>query len=227
MTISESNRASWMVPAALATLVALLTTAVSAGLQHMKDISEDRREVVRVRAEILKAAGDSRSLLVARLLLDHVLVPIDRAEDRHIFQKKVEDYIAGLAVETTSGSADRDILERVAPVALGDEASLVAKFSGAERLSASNALIELAHTRKRPVIDALIAAIRPEQERAAYRINLYVVFTLARLRGGWSGKPAQVARIRAFKNSVLDQDSTFRARLDDALQALNPGDELP
>jgi hypothetical protein len=217
----NNDRESWLFPAIVAAVVALLTTAVTGSLQHLKDNAEDRREVVRIRAEILKAAGDSKSLLVAKLLLDHVLTPIDRSDDRDKFANKVTDYIATLATETSTGTGGRAELPNVAPDAIGDIHSLVKQFDGPGRLSASNTLVELAQTNKPAVVSALVSGLRPVAEKSAYRINLYIVFTLGRLSGGWQGTPEQIERIRSLKSTSFAKDSTFRARLQEALDAIS------
>ena len=70
-------------------------------------------------ADILKAAGHSKSSLLASLLLEHVLTPIYRSDDRDEFGDRLSDYIASLAPSTATGTVERAELSSVANAAGG------------------------------------------------------------------------------------------------------------
>jgi hypothetical protein len=230
MFMSEENKASasWLVPAVVAAVVTLITTGLTTGVSYLNDMTangretrrieaENRRDVARIRADTLKAANDSNDLVVARVLLDHVLTPIDTSNDLPDFRKKVLDHIAEKAAQSPTGQTRSD-LQQLAPPTSGGVDELITKFEGDERLSASNALIELARSNPTEVVGKLIAAIRAPEKNLSYRVNLYIAFTLSRIPGGWIGTKEQLADLQKLADTApYRSDPTFKSRITDAL----------
>jgi len=98
-------------------------------------------------------------------------------------------------------------------------AELVALFGGPDRLRASNALLALYSGLPNETVAALVEAVVPESPNSnSYRVNLYVVFTLARLRPNWIGSEAQRQTIEGLRDQGSYSDATFRRRVDQALE---------
>ena len=96
--------------------------------------------------------------------------------------------------------------------------NLINKFSGNERLIASNRLIELYDKNQKKVIEALIEGILPEDNKWSYRVNLYIVLTLSQIKPKWIGTNEQKEIIVALKNTRNYKDSTFKKRVDEAIK---------
>jgi hypothetical protein len=87
-------------------------------------------------------------------------------------------------------------------------------------LIASNQLVELYKSEPDAVVEALINSIigkDKDDDPLSYRVNLYIAFTLARIRGGWRGMPTQYQMLASLRDSKNYQDDTFRQRVDGAL----------
>src|SRR5262249_35722952 len=150
------SNTSWLVPALVGASVALIGTGITYYLTSWKDKREHTRGVATVRAQIIEsAAGKTPTLIAARLTLDYVLKQIDETGQFHEFSKKVRDVFNDQALQTQPGPA-RESLSDIAPAAQGDIADLMSKFTGPERLAASNALVELSKKNPNQVVDALI-----------------------------------------------------------------------
>lgn len=94
---------------------------------------------------------------------------------------------------------------------------LLGLFNSSERLRASNELI-VRHTESPDlVVDALIKAILPEDDRKSYRVNIYIVLTLSQLRPNWVGVEEQKNRVAALQNTDNYKDATFSLRVNQAL----------
>jgi hypothetical protein len=94
---------------------------------------------------------------------------------------------------------------------------LIADFKGPDRLVASNRLTELYETNPDAVIAALIANLLEADDELSYRVNLYICFTLSRIKSGWKGTEQQRDRVSKLTNSKNYQDDTFKRRVDEAI----------
>ena len=217
MSNGKESIKSWLVPALVGASVALFGSVISSFLTSRKDTLDHMRGVASVRAQIIESAtGKSANRVGARLSLDYVLKPIDKTGEFNEFSSKVSDIFADKAAETSPG-ADRESLQAIAPPIPGEIADLISKFTGPERLAASNALVERAKSSPVPVVDALISGLREQDDEASYRFNLYVVFTLARIPNGWPGTDQQRERLIALRSSRNYKDATFHSRTEEAI----------
>jgi hypothetical protein len=98
-------------------------------------------------------------------------------------------------------------------------AQIRSRFNTAERLDVSNELVNLYKSHPAATVEALIATLIQEQstDLSRYRVNLYVVFTLARIPGGWMGSPQQLAMLTHLRKSAEHADPTFASRLAEAV----------
>jgi len=95
---------------------------------------------------------------------------------------------------------------------------LVKQLTSSERRDVSNSLIEKYKQNKKPVVDALINAILPDSDKNSYRNNLYIVYTLGRVPGGWEGSDTQAGQITELTHTRNYSDQTFKQWVDKALQ---------
>ena len=65
----------------------------------------------------------------------------------------------------------------------------------------------------------LVKTIVPPGEAATYRVNLYILVTLARIQGGWTGTEAERAAVGAIANSSERSDPTYKKWADQAIAA--------
>lgn len=213
----NENRATWLVPALIGALVAILGTSVTFYLTSWKDVREHTRGVANIRAEIIEAAiKENPNLPAVSLSLNYVLEPVDETGTFSEFSEKIIDLISDRATETSQGT-NRDSLSEISPVIAGDVAELIGKFGGSDRLSASNALIERAKFEPNVVVDALVSNVKPDNEEKSYRTNLYTVFTLARITNGWPGTAIQLQIIESLRESLNYKDATFKSRTEEAI----------
>jgi hypothetical protein len=216
MSNEKERTTSWLVPALVGAFVALIGSAITYYLTSWKDTREHTRGVAIVRAQIIESAtGTTPNLTAARLTLDYVLKPIDETGNFDEFSNKVIEIFADQAPQTSPG--ERDSLPQVTPVISGEIADLINKFTGPERLAASNALVERSKIDQVAVVDALINKLRKQDEEFSYRFNLYVVFTLARIPGGWSGTESQRNEVMSLRETSNYSDATFRSRTEEAI----------
>lgn len=217
-------------PALIAASVALVGVVVGAML-NLRQLDSARTqadrqraiEVARIKRDIVEAVNNY-DLPTAQLLLTHVLKPID---DQQTFERFSSEFL-GLVAARAPGtdprarSLEADTQTSSASVESDDPSDLVRLFEGPERLLASNRLVTLHRNKPEETIRALVGGILPESDRRSYRVNLYVAYTLGRLRPNWTGTEGQVEAIRALAKSASYGDPTFKARVDEALRNLRP-----
>ena len=210
----KNSTVSWFFPAVVGALVALIGSGGTYYLTNWKNTREHTRGVTTVRAQIIESAiGKDNNLIAARLTLDYVLEPIDETGEFEEFSKKIMELFAEQAPQTSVGP-ERDSLSNVTPTISGEIFDLIGKLAGSERLSASNALVTRAKTDQVAVVDALVDSLKNEE---IYRIALYVVFTLARIPGGWHGTEDQLAEVKSLRESTNYGDKTFEKRTEEAI----------
>lgn len=225
---ASSQRHRWLsnpvVPALIAATVALAGVVVGAMLNiqqtdFAKNTADRQRtlEIARIKRDIVAAVNDY-DLPTAKLLMAHVLGPIDDAER---FRRFSQEFLDLVATKAASSDPRAKALEQQPepddPSATKDPKVLISLFEGPERLLASNALVELYSARPADVVSALVSAILPEADRRSYRVNLYIAYTLSRVPGGWMGTADQLGAVQALVNSRSYSDPTFKARVDEAL----------
>jgi hypothetical protein len=214
-----------LLPALIAASVALAGVAVGALLDWQRfgfDRDSASRqtvlEIARIKRDIVDAVNNY-DLPTARLLLTHVLEPIDDPARFHRFSAEFLELVAGKVV---SNDPRAKTLEQQSQPILSpsptDPTALVRLFEGPERLTASNQLVQMFRDQRPGVVPALIGALLPEKDQRSYRVNLYVAYTLGRLPGGWPATQAEVAAVRALTTSRSYADPTFKARVDEALK---------
>jgi hypothetical protein len=225
----SAQHARWasnpVVPALIAASVALAGVTVGALLNvrqtgFAREAADRQRtlEVARIKRDVV-AAVNEYDLPTAKLLMAHVLGPIDDAERFQRFSQEFLDLVATKAAgNDPRAKALAQQTEPDEPSMAKDPAALVSLFDGPERLLASNALIELHKARPADVVGALVGAILPEADRRSYRVNLYIAYTLSRLQGGWLASASQLDAMRGLMNHRSYSDSTFRARVNEALR---------
>lgn len=217
---AERSVSSWLIPALVAAAVTLASTTATFVVTNWKNTKEHQRETVRIRLQIIDATAKEKfsSLLEARLMLDHVLLPIDELADREAFKKKISDRFSEFAAESTREQISFENLVRLAPPAgSGSVDSQISKLEGPDRLAASNYLVEEAKKDSQLIVKKLLSSLRPASDPMSYRVNLYVAFTLSRIEGGWPATEAQVAKIRDLRSTSNYSDSTFKKRVEEAI----------
>jgi hypothetical protein len=103
-----------------------------------------------------------------------------------------------------------------------DTAALVQLLNGPSRREVSNKLIAEYHVNPKGTVSALVAAIQPEMSASAYRVNLYILFTLARIPGNWLGTSDQIEAIRSLSRSGNMTDPTYARWAAQAVKRASP-----
>ncbi|MDR4305055.1 hypothetical protein IHQ68_00240 [Chelatococcus sambhunathii] len=97
--------------------------------------------------------------------------------------------------------------------------SIIERFSGANRRSASDALsqiwIEQSQDRA-SIVNQLFSAILPASDQYGYRVNLYIVRTLGILGQKWNGSEQQKEKLKSLK-SIFNNDQTMNYWVDRAV----------
>jgi hypothetical protein len=200
-----------VVGAAIAAGAELHSANVDEGISHI----EREYDLARFKSEIISAIGNYDRLR-AEMLLNHTLKEIDPKR----YEKFYTDY-QDLLARLQAGEDLRAELLNGSPTAGGprraegsNPSELVKQFSGSERKVASRQLREMYAERPDVVIDALIKSIVRDTDPAAYRMNLYVAYTLAKIEGGWKGS---VDKLASLRQSRFYDDPTFKLRVTQAL----------
>ena len=132
-------------------------------------------------------------------------------------------------VETTDrDQAVRQEARRVkADAATGEIQELIDRFNGADRLRASDRLVDLYRQADQSVRDemvsALIEGLLPEDDKRSYRVNIYIALTLSRLSPAWRASPSQLRAVEHLKQTRNHKDPTFKRRVDEALDNIQVG----
>lgn len=180
-------------------------------------------QVADVRRQIIIAANDYDKVTL-EALLEHSLRPIDPG-GYEAFRRSMMDLVAAKAASGDPRAAGLEASSEttVPPLEAANSKKLVALFDGPDRLRASNALAQLYESKPDETVAALIAGVIPESpQRNSYRVNLYVAFTLGRLRPFWKGTEAQRQTIKRLKQHTSYRDPTFKLRVDQALATFRP-----
>lgn len=211
-----NSNVSWLFPAMIGALVALIGTCTTYHLTNQKNTQEQTLNVTKERAKIIESViVNEKNLTAARLRLTYVLKPIDKTGKFEEFEKNimkllnesalhasVELVSDSLSIATSNNSEEiRNLIEKLAG-------------SDSECLSASNALVTHAKTDQVAVVDALVDSLKKEER---YRANLYVVFTLAQIPGGWHGTEDQLAEVTSLRETKKYVDKTFEKRTEEAI----------
>lgn len=104
---------------------------------------------------------------------------------------------------------------------------LIKKFTTSERKTASLTLSELANkdTEAKPlVVNALIGGIVGDKEENAYLKNLYIAYTLAKIKDWSSPQYQKVCNLKTSKNY---NDPTFKMRVNNAINKLDKSKHCP
>ncbi|NCR39822.1 MAG: hypothetical protein GPJ21_08070 [Microcystis aeruginosa W13-11] len=104
---------------------------------------------------------------------------------------------------------------------------LIKKFTTSERKTASLTLSELANkdTEAKPrVVNALIGGIVGDKEENAYLKNLYIAYTLAKIKDWSSPQYQKVCNLKTSKNY---NDPTFKMRVNNAINKLDKSQHCP
>jgi len=117
--------------------------------------------------------------------------------------RKAVDQVVTSNESTVSGA-------RLPPDAYSSKQSLVELLNGPNRRDASNSLIRDYARNRSGVVTSLNAAIQPESEAIAYRVNLYILFTLARIPDQWEGTAEQIKAIEHLTSSKNMADPTYQ-----------------
>jgi len=216
---------SALAPALIGAVVGLLGVALGAfvalqqtGVQQVIADRDNGLKVAEVKRQIILAAGDfDKPTLEA--LLEHTLRPIDPT-GFEAFRRSMMDLVAAKAASNDPRAAtlETESAATVPPLESKDPRQLVMLFGGPDRLRASNRLVDLYDSRPTEIINALIGALVPESPlNKSYTINLYVAFTLGRLRPSWRGTERQLHTVERLKEYRSYRDPTFKLRVDQAL----------
>ena len=98
-----------------------------------------------------------------------------------------------------------------------DLEELIKNFKGPDRLIASNQLVALYEQTPDAVVNALIKNILEADDELSYRVNLYIAFTLSRIKSGWKGTEEQKNKLIKLTNTQNYHDETFKRRIDEAI----------
>lgn len=221
---TSSRPSAWTLSAPILTAAAALigvslgfyANALRTGADERIADRENLLRVVEVRRQIILALDgyDKRTLEV---LLEQTLRPIDPVgfED---FRRSMMDLVADRAAGADPRAPSLEgTSSATVPAVTGTSLELVKLLGGPDRLRASNALVELHRTDPAGTVAALFSALVPESPRNnSYTINLYVVFTLARLEPFWGATSEQLRTLESLKQYRSYKDPTFKLRVDQA-----------
>ena len=227
---SKGWRASPVAPALIGAASGLLGVALGAfvvlrqgALQQGLADRDNGLKVAEVRRQIIVAAGDF-DMATLEVLLQYTLRPID-PEGYEGFRRSMMDLVATKAAGSDPrAQALQDSSAATVPsLQSNDPKQMVTLLGTADRLSASNRLLELYVSKPSETVQALIGSIIPEApQNNSYTVNLYVAFTLGRLRPPWRGSEAQRQIVASLKEHRSYRDPTFRLRVDQALANIQP-----
>lgn len=201
-------------------VAAVLVSATQIGVAY---ITKDKEiEINRVTAE------KDQELKWKAALLNYVTANMDSIFSND--KKKQSRYLSVMlsTFQTKYGYTD-EIVQNISTLAAEETpppitdsnvpaiGELIANFKGPERLVASNQLTDLYEKNPDAVITALIANLREADDDLTYRVNLYICFTLSRIKSGWKGTEQQRDRVSKLTNSKNYQDDTFKRRVDEAI----------
>jgi hypothetical protein len=200
-------------------LIASQAERRSADLADAAAARQRQLDVAKYKGDVLRSLKDfDRD--TAEALLVHTLKPIDSEEGYKSFYNDYQNLLAKLQASKSdrAGSlAGTAILDSASVATAKDPRSLVALFVGDERQQASSKLARLYGSQKRAVVEALVSGIQPSTSKTAYRVNLYVAYTLGRISPSWEGSLPQREAIAALKASPEYAEATFQVRVNEAL----------
>lgn len=158
------------------TAIVLTKTAMATRVEIEQRIASLRSEEERLKAGI-KAANDE--LIEKQAQLKQVNSELDAYAKRDTTR------------QTPTPTQD---------IPAGTEAPvLVSLFGGPDRRAASDKLVALyAAGQRDQVVSALLGAVVPKEAANSYRVNLYVLYTFARIGPRWEGSREQVRAVEAL-----------------------------
>jgi len=221
-----SDRSGYII---LTTAVGMIGSVVGFGAaQYFNywelDIKERsiQNEVLRLKVQIVSEIKDTEFGL-AEIMMDYLLEPLEVIDGKvnasfSAFRVNIERLMAERA--PTAAAKNVPLPSEVSlPGGIPDAEKIRDVFSGDDRLNLSSSLVSLYKDHPKEVVEELVSAIVPPSgtELNSYRINLYIIFTLARMPTGWVGTQEQYGRIEELGSTANAMDSTFKARLREAL----------
>jgi hypothetical protein len=224
MSDEKNSSMSWLVPAMISGVISLAAIIQSCQVATSSQEGQKTIEVAKIKCDIVKSI-DTLEFRTAKLLIDHTLKPLDKEPSLRDFEDELLKILNERAPQTNNQEqrASLDELTKglsetlVGGIKSKDIDDLVKKFDGDERLIASNHLIGLYNENRTVVVKTLIDKILPENDPRSYRRNLYIAFTLARIKPYWEGSREQIEAINSLKHSSNYSNETFRKRIDEAI----------
>lgn len=222
MAASHHPIASWLVPSLISGVVSVAALTQGYLVATASQRGTERLEVSKLRMRIVESVNQY-DFHTAQVLLAHGLRPIDGSESFEAFSNEILELAASRAPEAPSNqlpSANGFLGPSSGNVAaMGNAVALTELFRGAERLAASNRLLELYPENSDAVVEALRAAILPDGDPASYRVNLYIAYTIARISQPKCTGPMNslVNRVAKLRTTSSYRDATFRRRVDEAV----------
>ena len=224
----KGNRASWLIilaPSIIGGLIAIAGIWSGYRIAISAQQQQQALEVSKLKTQILGSIT-TYEFRTAQILLKHALKPIDSSTSYAAFEKDVTDLYAVKAPEAPSTDTYREYFSPSYAESIDYSAGyvntaplkdLVKQFNGPERLQISDRLV--GHYEQQPdaVVDAIINGLLPANDKWSYRVNLYIAFTLARIRLGWHGTREQWNQLSKLKDTNSYKEPTFRRRVDEAL----------
>lgn len=235
MTEAHANKevkpSTWLVltPSIIGGVVAI--AGIWSG--YMVAVSGQRQqqtlEVSKLKLQII-GSTTTFDFRTATMLLEHALKPIDTADSYKVFEKDFKELLATKAPQAPGNYYDISVptgwftvgeglgyVGSLHPATFSELQELVRQFQGLDRFKSSERLIDFYDVQPQDVVNALIGGILPANDKWSYRANLYIAFTLARIRPGWSGTKEQRQSILKLKETKNYEEPTFRRRVDEAL----------
>ncbi|MFL6631367.1 MAG: WD40 repeat domain-containing protein, partial [Massilia sp.] len=96
-------------------------------------------------------------------------------------------------------------------------ADLIEQLNGPARRTVSDELVKRYERDPSGVIAHLMAAILPDSETKSYRVNLYILRTLARIKSGWRATDADRTALAKLRASKYMSDPTYKGWADQAI----------
>lgn len=229
---TSEKGSSWANSMLSAALIALLGTIVGALLaagvewrntEVEKDTANRDRELdlARFKGEIIRAIKNfDRD--TAEVLLEHTIKEIDSKDRYDRFYTDYQNLLAKLQAgnDPRASALVTSIKQSGTPPSTQNQSpeTLVNLFPGPDRRIAAQQLVELYSSQTKQVIDALIKGILPELDQNAYRVNLYIAYTLAMIKPHWSGTSSQLEELQKLTKNANYADKTFKLRVDQAIK---------
>jgi hypothetical protein len=217
----------WIAVVAGSTLIsALVSAAVGFFVVDKKSQYEIDKDFVALVSNIYREHKEDRELNTVSMLQE-VLLPIYENDVRYkpIIVQLISNFSKGLT-DSERTKLPNSITGPIAIKALND-ANLLASgrsidevrqnFYGDLRRQFSDEIVQKINSGSQGDVDLIIDALLSDTDKRSYRVNLYIAFTLGRVRA-WTATDVRRQRIADLEKSLNNNDPTFRDAVSKARQ---------